>query len=246
MLSVDPFALDEAVAAVRPSGWSRPSRPTNTPWSCIGCCNRSSATASTPTSNISAATTLRLVRAASPDEHTNPDAWPTYARLVPHVLAMTAHGEALAVNPEDTAWLLTQAGLCLWQRADLQQARRLHERASKFTRLTWAPTTQPPPPASTTSPSSCATRATWPKPAPCTSAPSRSATPGLGPDHPRTAQSLSNLAGVLADQGDVDGARRLHERALAICEARLRPDHPDTAQSRQRLAAAVTELEDHP
>jgi Tetratricopeptide repeat len=48
---------------------------------------------------------------------------------------------------------------------------------------------------------------------------------------------------VLRDQGDLDGARTLHERALAIYEARLGADHPDTARSRERLAAVVAELE---
>jgi hypothetical protein len=45
-----------------------------------------------------AATALRLLRSASPNAHTNPDAWPIYALLVPHVLAVTGHTEALAVD----------------------------------------------------------------------------------------------------------------------------------------------------
>jgi hypothetical protein len=54
---------------------------------------------------------------------------------------------------------------------------------------------------------------------------------GLGPDHPHTATSLNNLAGLLRAQGDLAGARPLFERALAICEKGLGPDHPDTATS---------------
>ncbi len=65
----------------------------------------------------------------------------------------------------------------------------------------------------------------------------------LGPNHPRTAQSLNNLATVLRDQGDLDGARTLHQRALSIEETRLGPDHPDTVRSRGWLAAVVTEPE---
>jgi Tetratricopeptide repeat len=52
-----------------------------------------------------------------------------------------------------------------------------------------------------------------------------------------------DLALVLRDQGDLDTARTLDERALAIFEARLGPDHPETARSRERLAAVVSELE---
>ena len=63
------------------------------------------------------------------------------------------------------------------------------------------------------------------------------------PDHPTTAWTLSNLAGVLRGQGDLDSARSLHERALAIFEARLGRDHPNTVRSRERLAAVVATLE---
>jgi Tetratricopeptide repeat len=52
-----------------------------------------------------------------------------------------------------------------------------------------------------------------------------------------------NLATVLAAQGDLEGARRLHERALAIRETRLGPDHPHTAESRRQLAALTSDLE---
>jgi hypothetical protein len=65
----------------------------------------------------------------------------------------------------------------------------------------------------------------------------------FGPDHPHTAWSLGNLAGVLREQDDLNGARPLYERALAIREARLGPDHPDTVRSRQNLAAVVAVLD---
>ena len=45
----------------------------------------------------------------------------------------------------------------------------------------------------------------------------------LGPDHPDTATSLNNLAGLLKDQGELAAARPLFERALAIYERVLGP-----------------------
>jgi Tfp pilus assembly protein PilF len=54
-------------------------------------------------------------------------------------------------------------------------------------------------------------------------------------DHPTIAYSLNNLGRALYAQGDLDGARRLHERSLVIRRARLGPDHPDTAWSVNNL-----------
>src|SRR6266508_6547966 len=61
----------------------------------------------------------------------------------------------------------------------------------------------------------------------------------LGPDHPDTAASLSDLAFVLCDQGDLDHARTLQERALHIREARLGADHPHTATTLPALALVL-------
>jgi tetratricopeptide (TPR) repeat protein len=144
---------------------------------------------------------LLLLLEASPARHTDPDAWPNYARLIPHVVAVTDHAGAGDIGVEEATWLLTDAGLYLWQRADYRQARTLHERALSIREAR------------------------------------------LGPNHPDTALSLTNLANVLGDQGDLDTARSLYERALTIYETRLGPDHPDTVRMRRNLAAVVEELD---
>jgi hypothetical protein len=64
----------------------------------------------------------------------------------------------------------------------------------------------------------------------------------LGAMHPETATNLDHLAIILHDQGDLDGARSLCERALTIRKAALGPDHPDTARSQEQLAAVDREL----
>lgn len=61
----------------------------------------------------------------------------------------------------------------------------------------------------------------------------------LGPEHPYTAVSLNNLAGLLEHQGDLTSARPLYERALAICEKVLGPEDPTTAQSLSNLAGLL-------
>lgn len=58
----------------------------------------------------------------------------------------------------------------------------------------------------------------------------------LGPDHPETATSLNNLAGIYERQGAYAKAEPLHERALAIYENELGPDHSHTATSLSNLA----------
>jgi Tetratricopeptide repeat len=48
----------------------------------------------------------------------------------------------------------------------------------------------------------------------------------LGPEHRDTAFMLNNLALLLHSQGDLAGARPLHERALATFQKVLGPEHP--------------------
>ena len=71
-------------------------------------------------------------------------------------------------------------------------------------------------------------------------------TPARAAGEEAAADSLNNLALVLRDQGDVDGARALHERALAIYESRLGADHPSTAKSRRELATTISEPKSSP
>ena len=57
----------------------------------------------------------------------------------------------------------------------------------------------------------------------------------IGPEHFRTATSLSNLAGLYQDVGDYAKAEPLYQRALKIYEKELGPDQADTAESLNNL-----------
>jgi tetratricopeptide (TPR) repeat protein len=57
----------------------------------------------------------------------------------------------------------------------------------------------------------------------------------LGPEHPDTAVSLSNLAGLYQAVGEYAKAESLFERALTIRE-KADPEHPDTARLLNLLA----------
>ncbi|MBD2553967.1 tetratricopeptide repeat protein [Limnothrix sp. FACHB-708] len=58
----------------------------------------------------------------------------------------------------------------------------------------------------------------------------------FGPDHPTTATSLNDLAGLYYSQGRYEAAEPLFRRSLEIREQVLGVDHPDTAQSLNSLA----------
>jgi CHAT domain-containing protein/tetratricopeptide (TPR) repeat protein len=58
----------------------------------------------------------------------------------------------------------------------------------------------------------------------------------LGPEHPQTAISLSNLGNMHYLQGKFADAEKIHRRVLAIREKVLGPTHPDTATSLNNLA----------
>jgi tetratricopeptide (TPR) repeat protein len=60
----------------------------------------------------------------------------------------------------------------------------------------------------------------------------------LGPDHPDTLASRTNLAGIYGSAGDLGRAIPLLEQALADCVRLLGPDHPGTLASRYNLAGA--------
>ena len=58
----------------------------------------------------------------------------------------------------------------------------------------------------------------------------------LGPDHPDTLNTRSNLAGAYGDVGRFAEAIELFEQVLADQERVLGPDHPDTLATRNNLA----------
>lgn len=63
----------------------------------------------------------------------------------------------------------------------------------------------------------------------------------LGPEHPITAMSISNLGNVHYLQGRIGEAEEAHRRALAIRLKVLGPGHPDTSLSLNALANVLLE-----
>ncbi|MEO0458251.1 MAG: tetratricopeptide repeat protein [Cyanobacteria bacterium P01_A01_bin.114] len=65
----------------------------------------------------------------------------------------------------------------------------------------------------------------------------------FGPEHPSTATSLNNLAGLYESMGRYSEAEPLYVRSLEISEAQVGPEHPDTATSLNNLAFLYVSLE---
>jgi tetratricopeptide (TPR) repeat protein len=191
-----------------------------------------------------AAVAVRLLSAAFQAEHSNTQAWPAYARLLPHALTAAGYAEALDVELEAAAQVLNDAGLYLSQRATYDEARDLFERALTIRRRVLGgdhPDTM------------------WSLTNLALVLRDQGDLEGargrhertlevrrrvLGENHPDTASSLNNLATVLAEQGHLDRARDLHEQALAIRQQELGLDHLDTAQSLNNLARILHDQRD--
>jgi tetratricopeptide (TPR) repeat protein len=67
----------------------------------------------------------------------------------------------------------------------------------------------------------------------------------IRPKDVKTASSLNNLAELLKNKGDYDGAEPLYRRALAITEKVLGAEHPSTANSLNNLALLLSNKGDY-
>jgi hypothetical protein len=61
----------------------------------------------------------------------------------------------------------------------------------------------------------------------------------LGKRHPHTLASMSNLAGVLSDQGKYKQAEEMHRQAHEPYETVLGKEHPHTLTSMDNLAKVL-------
>ncbi|KAI9684109.1 MAG: hypothetical protein M1829_003379 [Trizodia sp. TS-e1964] len=61
----------------------------------------------------------------------------------------------------------------------------------------------------------------------------------LGPEHPDTLTSMSNLAGVINHQGKYEEAEAMNRHVTELSEKVLRPEHPDTLTSMSNLASVL-------
>ncbi len=68
----------------------------------------------------------------------------------------------------------------------------------------------------------------------------------LGKEHPSTATTYNNIAGVYDSQGDYPKALEWYQKDLAISEKVLGKDHPDTATAYNNIALVYSRQGDYP
>ncbi|WP_256789328.1 FxSxx-COOH system tetratricopeptide repeat protein [Frankia sp. AvcI1] len=186
-----------------------------------------------------AATLGRTLHATLPEDViANPQAWPAWRELLPHVLGTVEATDSTADTPH-TAWLAEHAAAYLTEQGHPEQAEPLAARAvAAHERLDGAD-----------HPDTLTARETHIRAALnadhlAVAGPlaERNATDRerlLGPDHPDTLTSRETLARAYQQAGHLDHATDLFQQNLADRHRVLGPDHPATLESRHRLGAAL-------
>ena len=191
-----------------------------------------------------AAAAAKIVNAGFPQESDDFRTWPVCARLLPHALHAANWAEADAVAPEATGRLLNQAGLYLWKRADLTEAKGSFERALKIDETAYGP--DHPTVAIRLNNLGlvlqdmgdlAGAKAQYERALKIDEA-------TYGSDHPNVAIGVNNLGGVLRAMDDPAGAKAHYERALNIFETAYGSDHPNVATSVNNLGAVLQAIGD--
>jgi hypothetical protein len=125
-LAADPFALDEAVAALHRYGLVKADEQALSVHRVLQQVIRDRLDAEMAVNRVEQA--VRLLVAAFPrSDLREPRLWPAQARLLPHTLAAADYAEQHAVDPDATASLLSVAGGYLLGRSRFKEAKGLYE-----------------------------------------------------------------------------------------------------------------------
>jgi Tfp pilus assembly protein PilF len=158
-----------------------------------------------------------------------PETWPACQRLLPHVLAATAHAEDLEVASEAAGVLLNQVGVYFQGRAQLAAAEATLRRALRNAEAVYG-LDHPKVAARVNNLADVLTemgdldgaQANFERAL-------RIDMVRYGPDHPTIAIRMNNIGFLLLQRGDLAGARARVERALQIDEAAYGPNHHKVA-----------------
>jgi tetratricopeptide (TPR) repeat protein len=242
-LVADPFALDEAVAALRRYGLAKASQEILIVHRLLQQVVRDSLSAEMAVDR--AGLTIQLLEAVFPSEGlTDFQGWPVCERLLLHVLAATEHAERLAAQPESTGRLLDHAATYLQGRGRYAEAKSLFERAVAVTEQAFGPKDM----RTAFRLNNLGLLLHWAGdyPAAKVTLERSLAIKQAAPDSDRlsVAFAFHNLGTLLGDLGDLDGARDHLQRALNIREAALDRNDPNIANTLHNLGTVLQKLGD--
>lgn len=184
----------------------------------------------------------QLLRDAVPDDPwNNPDSWPDWRGLLPHVLAVTTCDTYPA--DRDVPWLLHRAATYLQTRGEPGLARKPFERAHQLHRDILGDDH----PDTLRSANNLALNLTalgdYGGAREMHKDTLKRRRLVLGPDHPDTLTSANNLALVLSSLGEHQLARELDEDTLSRYRRMLADDHLATLNSANNLAESLRSLD---
>ncbi len=178
---------------------------------------------------------VKLVNKAFPFYSDDVTTWPACSLLLAHALTSTKLAEKLEVAPETTGRLLNQAGIYLKGRADLLDAKALHERALAIGEKVYGP--DHPQVAIYANNLGLVLQSLGDLQGAKKHYERALAIDEkvYGPDHPDVAIDVNNLGFVLKSLDDLQGAKKHYERALKIFQKSLGDRHPNTKTVQNNL-----------
>ena len=182
-------------------------------------------------------TVLRLLRAAAPRAvWNNPEVWPAWRMLLPHVLAVTGSDRPVGAECREVVSLLDDAGLYLHARGQVQAACDLFERTYHLSRTAHGADDD-----ETLFSATNLARALQGLDQAAEARRLNEATlarrrRALGEDDPDTQESASLLARNLRELGELEPARDLNQSILSSRRRQLGDDDPSTLNFANCLA----------
>ncbi|HUK42855.1 MAG TPA: FxSxx-COOH system tetratricopeptide repeat protein [Candidatus Bathyarchaeia archaeon] len=187
---------------------------------------------------------LRLASAAFPFRLNQVETWSPSARSLPHALAAAGHSERLGTGLEHAVFVLSQAGLYLQSRAQLNEAEQLLRRVLAIDEKVYGPDHPEVATDANNLGSILQGQGDLEGALRYTQRALAIDEKVYGTDHPKVATRANNIGQILQDQGDLEGALRYTQRALAIDEKVYGTDHPNVATDASNIGTILQDRGD--
>ncbi len=193
-----------------------------------------------------AAIVVRSLHTCLPrDVWSDPDQWPLWQRLLPHVLAATDPTRALDEVADEVSWLLDRAASYRHTRGEPRAALPLHRRAHDLLQDRLGADHPDTLTTATNLAGDLRSLGEYQQAQALDEDTLTRSRQVLGKDHPDTLTTANNLARDLHELGEYQQAQALDEDTLTRSRRVLGKDHPATLTSAHNLALDLHELGEH-